>query len=297
MKTLQVKNLIRSLVSLGLVFYLVRIIDWRDVSGLSHVAILLLALGSMNTLLVNFFMAWRWAVLLMSQSSHIVSLKAAYQGYLTGSFYNMIMPGAIGGDVVRIKYGRDNFGIDLKQSTMIIITERTTGAVVQIFLLLIGLGIGGFILLTNQLNSREILLISFVGIAACVFFLFLINKLQLAAITAGKVFLLSFFAQGVDLIVSTIILFFLWPDAKFFWLLIVMPLSFFVTALPISLSGLGVRECVMVGILRLFHVDPSQAVIFSLMLYFTKIPVALVGGIFIVLNSQKNTSKSRVNQG
>jgi hypothetical protein len=170
---------------------------------------------------------------------------------------------------------------------MIIMTERITGAVVQILLLLIGIGIGGFILLTNQLDYYEIILIFFIGITACLCLYILKTKLQLTLIAAGKIFLLSMLAQGTDLIISTIFLFFLWPDSEFFWLLIVMPLSFFVTALPISLSGLGIRECVIVGILRLFHVDASQAVIFSLMLYFSKVPVALAGGILLTFNTQK----------
>jgi uncharacterized membrane protein YbhN (UPF0104 family) len=290
MNLLQIKSLIKGIVSLGLIAYLVTIIDWHDIKNLSPVTALLIFLGSLNTLLVLFFMTWRWSLLVKSQSKLPVSLKTAYQGYLTGSFYNMITPGAIGGDVVRIKYGRDNFGIDLKSSAMIVMIERITGAVVQSFVLLIGLGVSGFMLLADQFDFFEIVLGGLAGVLICGLFWFFKRKLQLPFVIAGKVFVLSFFAQSIDLVISTIFLFFLWPDAKFFWLLIVMPLSFFVTALPISLSGLGVRESVMVGVLRLFHVDASMAVIFSLMLYFSKVPVALLGGILVFLKSQKKPS-------
>jgi hypothetical protein len=60
-------------------------------------------------------------------------------------------------------------------------------------------------------------------------------------------------------------------------LMVIMPLVYIATILPISFGGLGIREGVMATLLLLLGISPSISVVISLLLYFTKIIMALVG--------------------
>ncbi len=61
-----------------------------------------------------------------------------------------------------------------------------------------------------------------------------------------------------------------------------------ITLLPISFSGLGVRESALIVILSKIGVERSNSLSFSLLIFFTVILVALIGGVFELLDSIKN---------
>jgi hypothetical protein len=90
MKVSLVVKFAKGLVSFGLIFSLVTIINWHDIKELSPATAILVVLGSLNTFLVLLFMVWSWSLLINSQNGHAVALRTACCGYLIGSFYKML---------------------------------------------------------------------------------------------------------------------------------------------------------------------------------------------------------------
>ena len=62
--------------------------------------------------------------------------------------------------------------------------------------------------------------------------------------------------------------------------LVVVPLTIFAAALPVSLNGWGVREGVMVAGLALYGVSAAEALLLSLMIGLSVTLTALPGGLF-----------------
>ena len=91
------------------------------------------------------------------------------------------------------------------------------------------------------------------------------------------VLLRSLAVQGTDAMVAFITLSYLKSYAELHWTLIVMSISIFVTFGPDSLGGLGLREGTLAGVLAVFGVPASTAIIFSFMIYLTRLLVGLFG--------------------
>ena len=88
-------------VTAGLVFWLIKRVDWSGVEGiLSHVSwwLLIVALGLQ--LIGNLLSAKKWQVIVHFKNLKL-SLSDAFFTYLTGGFINNFLPSTIGGDAYR----------------------------------------------------------------------------------------------------------------------------------------------------------------------------------------------------
>lgn len=280
----RIKLYIKIAISLVLVTYLFVLVDWEKVSELSRWTLGVIIAGSCCTLFQIVFMAGRWIILLQKVQTRKLHFKNAYKGYLIGAFFSIFMPGAIGGDIVRIKYCADFCKIKLKMSSFIVATERFFGMIALCIYFVNGLIFGGMWLLRDKISGSDIGLIVAGSIFGIALFSFLFKQIDLTIKSSFNALMLSLVAQGIDLLVAFVFLNFLYPEALFFWILIVMPLAFIATVLPISLGGLGVREGTIAGILTLFHVDVSIAIMFSFMISISKAIVGIIGGGIFLIN-------------
>jgi hypothetical protein len=64
---------------------------------------------------------------------------------------------------------------------------------------------------------------------------------------------------------------------------LIVPLATVVTALPISINGIGVREGVLGYLLGLYGVDPSTSLVFAWVLYAMLLGQGLLGGVVFAL--------------
>lgn len=280
----RLKPWVKTAISLCFVVYLFVLVDGEKVGELSGWTLGVILAGSCCILLEIVFMAGRWLVLLQKVQKRRLNFKDAYKGYLIGAFFSIFMPGAIGGDVVRIKYCADHCKIKLKTSGVIVATERLFGLTALCIYFFNGMIFGGVRLLKDRFSGLDIwFIVAGIFIGAALLF-FLCKQIDLMARSSLNALLLSLAAQGIDLLVAFAFLNFLYPEARFYWILIVMPLAFLATVLPISLGGLGVREGMIAGVLTLFHVDVSLAILFSFMIYISKVIVGLIGGATFLMN-------------
>jgi len=267
--------ILRYVVSISLVLYLISIPDWSVLLGFGGAEFMVLAACVVGTFVCLVFMALRWRFALLPRVDATVHFRDTYLGYLKGYFYNIILPGSIGGDVFRIQVSRELYRLTVKQGTLIVLVERSLGAVALMLFLAVGL------LISSPLNFLPVVpswVIIFVAVSGTVAALAAMNHLlpwtmpQLVGLYA-----ISWLGQGLDLLVAVILLLWFVDGTSPAWILVAVPLAFVITMVPISLGGLGIREAVLVGVLSLYGVAVEEATLVALLIYLVKVMVALLG--------------------
>ena len=206
-----------------------------------------------------------------------ISEKLNIKLYLIGMFYNLFLPGGIGGDGYKIYLLNKQYKTPVKSLVQASLLDRLGGLVAIIFLLLI------LILpvdLTLPFASKipwEIL----VGIAVLLVFptFWLMQKLMF------KAFLTSFWkangwsmaGQLAQLICAWFILKSLGVTENFLAYQLVFLLSSIVAVLPLTIGGVGARELVFVYAHTYAGIDEAVSVAFSLIFFLISAMVSLIG--------------------
>jgi len=275
------KNFIKIIISLCLFVYLTTLINWDIVFNLNYDFSIYVIVSVLIALLFLGFMAIRWTILIASFSNERPKFSILYRYYLLGSFFNVFFPGAIGGDIMRIHYSNKKYHLGIQKATAIILFERISG--------LIGLSlIFSFSIFFNHtiadhinIDKQYILLFPFIVWIVNIF----VKKISykkgytVSYRTINIVIFLSILGQFADIFIAYILCYYFHLPITLGNLLTIMPLVYIVTVLPISLGGIGVREGAFVGLLALYGVGASTAVIISFLMYFIRILIGVIGWI------------------
>lgn len=258
------------------------------------------------------FSAYRWKVLLMAQDIHQPILKL-FSYYMVGHFFNMFLPSAVGGDVMRIYDTSRDHGSAAEPFAVIII-ERLSGLLTLLIIagvillldvdigidlkdripglnLAIGLFIAGICLLPTLLHPQVERFVM-TGIRKVPF----IRKQEpLAAklfrafrVYSGKPkFLLSAFGIGVLLQLNYIIHYFLIGRALginvgFAFFFVLVPARAVALMIPFFINGIGIREFFDVTAFGLVGVESSTAIAFAELAWILQLAFALFGGMIYV---------------
>ncbi|OHX64946.1 lysylphosphatidylglycerol synthase transmembrane domain-containing protein [Flammeovirga pacifica] len=277
--------LFKTLMSVGMLLFLFFKVDFSVFKNLNWSIIPMLLLGLIITLSALALMTCRWKVL-----TNTLNIKADFKNlyvyYLKGSFFNIFLPGAIGGDIIRTRELITKYQANTKTATIITVVERVAG--------LYTLGILGslgiiFIELPTGLNFKTVLpayvwyTLPTLAFACIPVVKWIINKkVNIGYKTILPTLILSLLGQMGDILIAfSFVLFFDLPIG-FEQFLVIMPVVYIATVLPISLGGLGVREGTVVGILAFYGVDTSLAIMISFLMYFVKVLLAFVGWLFYI---------------
>lgn len=291
MRSIKFKNYFKAGVSVFLFFFLVNKIDFSKLSILKWDILWVLVLTVSITLLTLFVMTVRWSILCTSLGvkSELLSL---YKYYLKGMFYNIFLPGAIGGDMSRTKSLIDSSKLSVKKASSITIVERVSGLYMLLLMFAFGLSVLGVPKgLKLPFNSEYLPFILVVALLFVPLVKWFVNKkVHIGYRVVFPVLITSFIGQLGDVLIAWLFCHYFELAIGIEELIIVMPLVFFATVLPISLGGLGVREGVFVGVLSLYAIDTQMAIVVSFLMYFTKVFVGIIGwGVYL---SQKQISKN-----
>ncbi len=253
-----------------------------------------------------YFGGVRWSILLPYFGIRLKASKA-FLYYLIGSFYGNALPGVIGGDAVRIGICGVTEKKPVADITASVLVERVWGV-----LALLAMGTMAIIMIPVSLRSAlgpSVVILVPVMAGVSLFILFggylilgvvlvtrvehisgrskkiaetilrvigYTRKIPPASMTA--VFLLSAFFQFADIMASFLLAKAINIDVPFTLFFAIFPIVYIVTALPISLGGLGVREGALTYFLNRVGVLPSDAVMLSFIIYLNRILVSLIGG-------------------
>lgn len=212
--------------------------------------------------------------------------------YWSGSFYNNVLPGSVGGDVVRVGgLGRD--GVPLTTATLSVLVDRLTGVWVG---MLIGLLC---CLWPINLPYRETLGLAFGGIVGGGllsvwglprFCRFLPPRFQRYAEFVGLFRQPRFlYTIGLACLFQSLVVLHLWAAMQAFR----TPISLLacgiyaqalvvITLLPISLNGIGVREASLVVLLAGNGIAPETVALVGSTIYITTVLSSLPGGLAIL---------------
>lgn len=266
---------------------------WAVTAQLSPIA--LLAALKLHAAII-LLLAWRWQSIAQALAQSVGFSVATRLTFAT-TFFNLILPLSVGGDVGRIWLGRQA-GIDLGTGTTVAILDRITG--------LIGLGVflfvSALVLPSADLPAEArplmmallpFMLIGLWSIAACAGF----DNTRWPALNwltspAEKVqrfihrpgLLCRAIAQSLGAHLGAVgIMFgtawgleipFAFRDA-----LLLVPVVILATMLPFSIGGWGLREAAAIAVLSVVGITAEQSLVLSLIFGLTQLAVSGVGSL------------------
>jgi uncharacterized protein (TIRG00374 family) len=251
---------------------------------------------------------FRWKVLLRSQGLN-VSIWRLYGLYFVGMFFNLFLPTTIGGDVVRAydlfrSMGRSN------EVIASIFLERLSGLVALVLLAVVALGVG-----KQGIQKHEIhfFVLGILGLVILVIISIFTKRLFTSVATflrarnrqrAGAwiesvhnaiysfrgqrstlygVLALAFLVQIINVMVYYAIArclgLFLSPGIFFLF----VPLITVISIMPVTISGLGLREATSIFFFGKVGVNPSDAFLLSMLWFFIVVLLSLIGGIIFIV--------------
>lgn len=296
-------RLVQITVSGGLIFYLVTYIDWPRAAELWHASskiYLATAFLLMSTAIAT--MAWRWR-LLLKRLNIVSSFWHLWADHLLGLFYGIVLPGVIGGDMVRVASCARRTRQSLTRITASVFFERVCGL---LMVLLMGVTFSFSLMDTEFQQMGPSIISTFRAVAVAVIIgtllLFFVGRHQEAWFLEHRfgiiqkirqlqslftrlpnkvllaIFGLSALGQAIDILAVYTVSQATHLDVpvKFFY--IIVPMGYLMTLLPVSLGGIGIREGVISFFLIRLGVPASDAVTMSFLIYLVRMAVAISGG-------------------
>lgn len=211
--------------------------------------------------------------------------------YYIGMLFNVVLPGGIGGDGYKAIVIKRDYDFPLGKSIRLMISGRANGL---LFLILIGLLFGAFSKTLPTLIPYTLPLIVFAAIVTIVSYSIL-SKLLLkeAYSTQLRASYYSFWVQ-VLVAVCCACLFqalngtYAWHGHAADYLMLFM-ISSFVSVLPISVGGIGLRELTFYYGTLLLGMNAEAGVAIALLYFVVNLCASLIGLIFFVgASSRKN---------
>lgn len=294
---------IKSMTTVAIVWVLLNNIGLDAVlQHLSNIELRYLAIATALGLLLGFFAGLRWYCIIKTTGHHLGWFRTL-EITMIGTFFNQILPSAMGGDLARISYAHRS-GLPFHPAVNSVVLDRIVAFVALILLVLVCLpaaftivqapnalwtlliiAVGGFagtvILLSvrhiPRFMSRHILLEHVLSLSSllhtAMFSFQTISILSYSLLThVIRVLAVHVLAQGMLL------------DVSFNESLILVPPAMLVTALPISVGGWGVREGAFVIAFGFMGVQPEKAFALSALFGLTTMMAGLFGGFFWIFH-------------
>lgn len=220
------------------------------------------------------FLAFAFLAFVVSQIISASRLNSFFKGiglkisavynfkiYLLGMFYNLFLPGGIGGDGYKIFLLRKKFSIKGRRLFQAIFFDRLSG------LWALGLIISMLVIFIPYLGIPNWVPIAVVSTGSIVYYLVMRRYFQDYShnflLTHSKAILV----QSMQVISVIILLYALNYEGKFAPYLFMFLASSLVAIFPFTVGGLGARELVFLYGAQYFQMDQHLAVIISLLFY------------------------------
>lgn len=273
------KAFLKILLSVAALYYVFTKIDIHQVVAIFRsVDYLLLIASLIFFILSKIVSAWRLNYFFDSINTKLKN-KSNLRLYLLGMYYNLFLPGGIGGDGYKVWILNKKFKTKIKDLFWGVLLDRVNGVFVLYLLTLLMVP---FLSLSNNIELYAVLLIP---ISLLVYIIVNRKFLRRFYRVIVSTTLLSVVVQILQLLSALFILFangsIEQPAAYLFLFLI----SSIVAALPITIGGVGSREITFLFGAKLLHLDINLSVALSLIFYVITLVVSL-GGIYFSMNAK-----------
>lgn len=245
--------------------------------------------------------AYRWKALLDALGMSI-SLSRLAVLYFVGTFFNNFLPTGVGGDVVRV-YELARQSDRPAEAIGTVLLDRATGLLVLFLMALVAL-IFSYRLVTPQV-AAAIVLLALMGWGGLVLIIkrdwlekwgllrFIARIRQLEDIyeavyacglkALGRALAVSFVLNVLLIVMNYLIALSLGVRISLWYFILFVPIISFLLALPVSLSGLGVREGGYVYLFSQAGVAAPLALTMSLVIAAFNLIIGFIGGILYAL--------------
>ncbi|HEY4550486.1 MAG TPA: lysylphosphatidylglycerol synthase transmembrane domain-containing protein [Bacillus sp. (in: firmicutes)] len=318
--------LTRFIVSVGLMVWLVTMIDWDEAFHImkegSPFYFVLAFLAIQITVATSI---WKWRMLIQSSEKGLSNdrISPTYLGklYYIGLFFNNFMLGSVGGDVVRVFYLGKRTSV--ASATTSVLFERLTAGFALVGIVLISA------LFMDQSRPYLITLVVLMGISI-VGYIFMkrfvkkANQAETHSPSQGKlgnlmmkakkvivgigetaknykneswqwwgmIMLLSLLFQVGMAWINDLLFRSFGIEVSFLHLLVIITLISVITMIPVSLNGLGVREASYVLFFQSIGVPEGIALSVSLLFFILVTISSLIGGLFWLMERRETTHEA-----
>ncbi|MGQ1945775.1 lysylphosphatidylglycerol synthase transmembrane domain-containing protein [Geofilum sp. OHC36d9] len=198
--------------------------------------------------------------------------------YWLGLFYNLFLPGGVGGDGFKVYLIHKHENNNLRQTIGAILSDRVSGLAIIVMMLAV---LVAFIEIQIPLRQWLWITVPLIALGYYLFLCFFNEKLKPGFI---KTLLWSLLSQSLQMIAAVMILKSLgvnnssgYDDYLFLFFL-----SAIAGSVPITLGGIGAREMVFMWGATQLGVNANTAVTLSLLFYVTSAITALPGIIYTI---------------
>ena len=248
----------------------------------------------------------RWRLILKQLGSNIAYFTALRYLWI-GVFFNQALPSSIGGDAVRGYYLCKNEDYSISEATIGVLLDRVIGLIGLVLLVIFTIPLI-FELIVTPLTKWTILAIIIAALLAIIMSLIIDlipNKFSQWKImnglvkfsSKGREVLFSFYGM-LSIILSLIIhltfVFAAWLlaygmglDISLTGMLLIVPITNLLIALPISIAGWGIREGLFIAGLGYLNVSSDAALALSILYGLLMLVVSLPGLIDWILQKPK----------
>jgi uncharacterized membrane protein YbhN (UPF0104 family) len=195
--------------------------------------------------------------------------------YLLGMFYNLFLPGGIGGDGYKIFLLRKKFEIKGRRLFQAIFFDRLSG------LWALGFIISLLVIFIPNLGIPNWVPISVVASGSILYYLVMKKFFSDYSTNFISTHGIALLVQSMQVLTVILILFAMNYDGKFSPYLFMFLASSLVAVFPFTVGGLGARELVFVYGAQYFNMDQHLAVIVSLLFYCISALLSLSGMYFV----------------
>ena len=199
--------------------------------------------------------------------------KSNLELYLLGMFYNLFLPGGIGGDAYKGYLIKKEFEVGTKKVVSVLVLDRLSG----LLLLFIYACILGILLDNTWLNTYDIP-IGILSVLSIVVFWFLNKRFfNFVLPVFWKSFGLSALVQLAQLICVVFILLALKIDTNGIPYLFIFLISSIVSVLPLTIGGIGSREVTFFYGATLLALNENTSISVSMVFFLITALVSLFG--------------------
>ena len=199
--------------------------------------------------------------------------KSNLELYLLGMFYNLFLPGGIGGDAYKGYVLKKTFGVKTKKIISVLVLDRLCGLLL-LFIYACGLL---YFLELDILEEFQWVTIAVIPVSILVFWL--LNKKFFAFVLPvfWKSFFLSALVQLAQLASIWCILLSLDISLDRLAYLVIFLISSIVAVIPLTIGGLGSREITFYYAAEFLNLDPNTSVGISLLFFMITALVSITG--------------------
>lgn len=268
-----VKTSIKIIISIAALYFVFRQIEFQTVfNEIKNSKLLFIFLALFAFIISKWIAAFRLNYFFRTidiKLSELINIRL----YLVGMYYNLFLPGGIGGDGYKIFLLNKKTEIKTKKIFWVVLVDRLNG-IFALFVLAVLLSY--LIPLIIDFNYKPIIWI-IIPIAFFSFYLFLRKVSSYLIKVIPKTIIQSFFVQGFQLLSAYLILKSFGNLENETSYLFIFLISSIVAMFPVSIGGMGLRELTFLYGARILSLNEEVSISISLIFYLITACVSLFG--------------------